>query len=85
MGLSKNDGKNPRTRAKGYPFTISRDGQRIVTDRESGTVLGSITAFGNRWDYSTTLGFVSSPYGYEDITSAAQALHRTWKKMAVAE
>lgn len=80
MALVRNDGKNSRSRRKDYPFTVSRDGKRIVTDRETGTVLGDVTPYGNRWDYNSELVPVGRPMGYETITDAAQALHWAWRK-----
>jgi hypothetical protein len=79
MALSRNDGKNRRATRKSYPFTISRDGSRVVTDRETGTVLGSLAPYGSRWDYNSDLVAVSRPIGYETVTDAADALYRAWK------
>ena len=83
MALSRNDGKNTRTRAIGYPFAISRDGLRVVTDRATGTRLGDITPYGDRWDVNAEFSFIGSARGYETITDAASTLHRKWTQTLV--
>lgn len=79
---TKANGGDTSGRAKtgGYPFSVTRDGSRTVTDRKTGTTLGTVSSSGNRWDYSSDLVPLSRPTGYETVTDAAYALHRAWIK-----
>jgi hypothetical protein len=81
---TKANGGDTSGRAKTgrHPFSITRDGTRTVTDRKTGTVLGTLSGSDGRWDYSSDLVPASRPSGYETITDAAYALRRAWTKLS---
>lgn len=80
MSMNRGAKKHGR-RIVEYPFSVSRDAQRTVTDRETGMVLGSVaeSSTPGRWSAHTELGLELRFYDHETITDAAQALHRAWR------
>lgn len=81
MSMNRGAKKHGR-RNVAYPFTVSRDAHRTVTDRETGTILGHVdeAAFPGRWAIYTELDIQLRWYEHDTITDAAQALHTAWRQ-----